>query len=213
MLKILVVDDHAIVRKGVIQILEETPGVEATCHEASNAEEALQLVAKSSYGMVLLDISMPGVSGLDLLKELHRDHPELPVLLLSMHPEEQYAIRALSLGAVGYMTKESAPDELAIAVRKILAGGRYISASLAENMAAYLGSGRQSGTLAHETLSKRELQILRLIGSGKGLTRIADELCLSVKTVSTYRTRMLEKMNMKNNAELIGYVIKHGLSD
>ena len=213
MFKILVVDDHAIVRKGVIGILEETPDVEVTCDEAANAREALAKVSANIYGMVLLDISMPGASGLELLKQLHQEHPELPVLLLSMHPEEQYAIRALSLGAVGYLTKESAPDELILAVQKILAGGRYISSSLAERMAAHLGSGRQTCDLPHEALSSRESEILRLIGAGKTPTQMADELFLSIKTVSTYRTRILNKMNMKNNAEIIGYAIKHGLLD
>jgi DNA-binding NarL/FixJ family response regulator len=213
MLRILCVDDHAIVRRGIILILEESTDIDATCDEASNAQEALVKMSACRYDMVLLDISLHGVSGLDLLKQFNREHPGLPVLILSMYPEEQYAIRALSLGAVGYLTKDSAPDELAIAVRKVLSGGRYISSSLAENMAVYLGSGRQTGALAHETLSGRELQIFRLIGSGKSTTQIADELCISVKTVSTYRTRLLNKMNMKNNAELISYAIKHGLLD
>ena len=213
MLRILLVDDHAVVRKGIIGYLEETAEVAATCDQAANAAEALAKVAACRYDMVLLDISMPGENGLGLLKQLHKDHPALPVLLLSMHPEEQYAIRGLSLGAVGYLTKESAPNELVFAIRKVLAGGRYISSSLGERMAAHIGSGRQSCALPHEALSRREVQILQLIGKGRTPTQMGEELFLSVKTVSTYRTRILNKMGMKNNAEIIGYAIKHDLQD
>ena len=213
MLRILVVDDHAIIRKGVIRLLEEADDLEVTCDEASNAQEALVKVSARRYGVVLLDIAMPGVNGLELLKQLHRDHPALPVLLLSMYPEEQYAIRALSLGAVGYLTKEGAAEELIIAVKKVLSGGRYISTSLGEEMAAHIGSGKKTCELPHETLSDRECQVFKLIGSGKTPTQMADELFLSVKTVSTYRIRLLGKMNMKNNAEIISYAIKHCLVD
>lgn len=213
MLKILVVDDHAIVRKGVLGILDESPEMLVACDEAANAEEALAKVSASRYDMVLLDISMPGMSGLELLKEWHQERPTLPVLLLSMHPEEQYAVRALSLGAVGYLTKESAPDELTTAVKKVLSGGRYVSSSLAESMAASLASGREVSALPHEALSGRESQILRLIAAGRTTTQMAGELFLSIKTVSTYRTRILQKLNMQSNAEIIGYAIKHSLLD
>jgi len=211
MLKILVVDDHAIVRKGVIRILEESSDIDATCDEAANAQDAARMAATGNYAMALLDISLPGVNGLELLKNLRRDHPGLPIMILSMHPEDQYAIRSLTLGAVGYLTKESAPDELAAATNRVLAGGRYISASLAERLAAHLGSGNKSGALPHEELSDREFEILRLIASGRTPTQIANELFLSVKTVSTYRTRVLQKMNLNSSAELMSYAHKNNL--
>lgn len=211
MLKILVVDDHAIVRKGVIRILEESSDIDATCDEAANAQDAARMAATGNYAMALLDISLPGVNGLELLKNLRRDHPGLPIMILSMHPEDQYAIRSLTLGAVGYLTKESAPDELVAATNRVLAGGRYISASLAERLAAHLGSGNKSGALPHEELSDREFEILRLIASGRTPTQIANELFLSVKTVSTYRTRVLQKMNLNSSAELMSYAHKNNL--
>jgi two-component system, NarL family, invasion response regulator UvrY len=211
MYRVLVVDDHAMMRKGVIQTLTEAEDLEITCDEASDARETLEKIAAYSYDMVLLDIAMPGVNGLELLKQLHQDQPELAILLLSMYPEEQFAIRALSLGAVGYLTKVSAADELTIAAKKVLSGGRYISPSLGEKMAVHLGSGKKSCELPHESLSGRESQIFLMIGSGKSPTEMANELFISIKTVSTYRARILEKMDMKNNAEIIGYAIKHGL--
>lgn len=211
MAKILVVDDHAIMRKGVIRTLEEAEDLEVNCDEAANATEALAMIDRNHYQMALLDISMPGMNGLDLLKQLHQNHPDLPVLLLSMHPEEQYAIRALTLGAVGYLTKESAADELTLAVKKVLFGGRYISSSLGDKMAAFIGSGRRGYHLPHETLSDRELQIFRMIGTGKSPSQMADDLCISIKTISTYRTRIMQKMQMKTNAEIIAYAIKHSL--
>ena len=211
MLKVLVVDDHAIVRKGVVRILEESPEIEADCDEAANAQEATRMAATGNYAMVLLDISLPGVNGLELLKNLRRDHPGLPIMILSMHPEDQYAMRALTLGAVGYLTKESAPDELVLAVHRVLAGGRYISASLAERLAAHLGSGMRTGTLPHEGLSDREFEILRLIGAGRTPTQIANELFLSVKTVSTYRSRILQKMHLNSSAELMNYALRNNL--
>ena len=212
MYQILIVDDHAILRKGVIRSLEDT-SLSVRCDEAANAEEALQKVAARKYDMMLLDISLPGRSGLDLLKQLNRDYPALPVVMLSMYPEEDYAIRALSLGACGYLTKESASDEIETAVQKVLSGGRYISPSLAETVAVHLGSGLDSGALPHDALSSRESQFLRMIGSGKTPSQIAEELTLSIKTVSTYRSRVLAKLKLSNNAELIKYAIKHGLAD
>lgn len=209
---ILIVDDHAILRKGVIRSLEDTR-LGISCDEASNGEEALKKVAARKYDMVLLDISLPGRSGLDVLKQLNREQPALPVVMLSMYPEEDYAIRALSLGACGYLTKESASEEIEAAVQKVLSGGRYISPSLAETVAVHLGSGLDKGALPHDALSSREAQFLRMIGSGKTPSQIADELSLSIKTVSTYRSRVLTKLKLSNNAELIKYAIKHGLAD
>ena len=213
MVKILVIDDHAIVRRGVIRILEESPDLGACCDEAACAQEAERQLAAGSYDMVLLDISLPGVSGLALLKNLHRKNPKVPIVILSMHPEEQYAIRALALGAVGYLTKESAPEVLVLAARRVLEGGRYISAALAERLAAHLGSGTGKGSLPHEGLSDREFEVLRLIGAGRTPMQIAGELFLSVKTVSTYRSRILQKMGLKNNSEIMSYAHKNGLSN
>jgi two-component system, NarL family, invasion response regulator UvrY len=212
MVKILVIDDHAIVRKGVIRILEQSPDLRAACDEAANGHDATRLIAGCSYDMVLLDISLPDVSGLELLKTLHRDHPRLPILIFSMHAEDLYAIRALSLGAVGYLTKGCSPDDLVRAARKVLAGGRYITPGLAERLAAHLGSTAKKSFLPHEELSDREFEVLRLIGAGRTPTQIADELCLSVKTVSTYRSRILQKMSLESNAQIMSYALKNNLS-
>ncbi len=195
------------VRHGLKQILTDA-FKRATYGEARNAQEALDLVWKENWDVVVLDITMPGRSGLDVLTEIKRTKPKLPVLVLSMHPENQFAVRVLKSGAAGYMTKESAPAELVGAVKKVLAGGRYVSTALAENLAASL-SATQSAP--QEALSDREFQVLRLIASGKMVSDIARELSLSVKTISTYRTRVLEKMGMKNNAELMHYAIQHRL--
>lgn len=200
-------DDHAVVRRGLKQILTDA-FKDATYGEARNAQEALELVWKQNWDVVVLDITMPGRSGLDVLREIKKSKPRLPVLVLSMHPENQFAVRVLKSGAAGYMTKESAPDELVGAVRKVLAGGRYVSNSLAENLAASLSVNQKA---PQEKLSDREFQVLRLIASGKMVMDIARELSLSVKTISTYRSRILEKMGMKNNAELMHYAIQHRL--
>jgi len=200
-------DDHAVVRHGLKQILTDA-FKRATYGEARNAQEALDLVWKQDWDVVVLDITMPGRSGLDVLREIKKSKPRLPVLVLSMHPENQFAVRVLKSGASGYMTKESAPDELVGAVRKVLAGGRYVSTSLAENLAASLSASQKA---PQEKLSDREFQVLRLIASGKMVTDIARELSLSVKTISTYRSRVLEKMGMKNNAQLMHYAIQHRL--
>ena len=208
MLKILIVDDHAVVRAGLKQILAETPDMKVA-GEASSGNEALEMALHGSFDLVLLDISMPDMSGLDVLKELHMVHGDLPILMLSMYPEEQYAIRALKAGAKGYLTKESAPDELISAIRKVSQGGRYISLSLAENLAFYLGSDASKSP--HQLLSDREYQVMLMIASGKTVSEIADELVLSVKTISTNRHRSLQKMGMKNNAEFTYYAIKEGL--
>jgi DNA-binding NarL/FixJ family response regulator len=206
-MKILLADDHAVVRHGLKQILTDE-FKRATFGEARNAQEALDLVWKHDWDVVVLDITMPGRSGLDALREIKKSKPRLPVLVLSMHPENQFAMRVLKTGASGYMTKESAPDELVGAVKKVLAGGRYVSAALGETLAASLSNNQRA---PQEKLSDREFQVLRLIASGKMATEIAKELSLSVKTISTYRTRILEKMGMKNNAELMHYAIQHRL--
>jgi two-component system invasion response regulator UvrY len=200
-------DDHAVVRQGLKQILTEA-FARATYGEARNAQEALELVWKHDWDVVVLDITMPGRSGLDVLREIKKSKPRLPVLVLSMHPENQFAVRVLKSGASGYMTKETAPGELVGAVKKVLAGGRYVSNALAENLAASLSASQKA---PQEKLSDREFQVLRLIASGKMVSDIARELSLSVKTISTYRSRILEKMALKNNAELMHYAIQHRL--
>jgi two-component system, NarL family, invasion response regulator UvrY len=207
---ILVVDDHAVVRQGIISILERSLSGAFSCDEAATASEAEAKVAALKYDVVLLDVSMPGMSGLELLEKLHSERPGLRVLVLSMHPEEQYAVRALSLGAAGYLTKESAPAELVLAVNKVLAGGRYISSSLADRLADYMVSGKET-TLPHEALSNRERQVLIMIGAGMVPKQIGAELGISEKTVSTYRSRILLKLEMTSTTELIRYVVKHNL--
>lgn len=210
MLRILIADDHPIVREGLKQILAETFDM-VVADEASSGQEALDKVWKNDYDVVLLDISMPGRSGLDILKQLKSERPKLPVLILSIHPEEQYAVRALRAGASGYLTKESAPDELIVAIRKVSLSGKYVSSSLAEKLAFDLEIDTEKPI--HETLSDREYQVMCMIASGKTVNEIAKELFLSVKTISTYRSRILEKMRMNNNAELIRYAIKNQLVD
>jgi two-component system, NarL family, invasion response regulator UvrY len=210
MLKILVVDDHTIVRRGLKQILCEVSDI-AVAGEASDGNQALDLVDAHHYDLVLLDIAMPGMSGLDVLKQLKIEKPDLPVLMLSMFPEEQYAVRTLKAGTSGYLTKESAPEELIAAIRKVCSGGKYVSSSLAEKLAFYLHSDQ--GKPAHELLSDREYQVVVMIASGKTVTQIAEELALSVKTISTNRSRALQKMCMKTNAEITYYAIKCGLVD
>lgn len=207
-MRILITDDHAVVRQGLKQILAEE-FKRAEFGEAANVQEAIDKVWKEPWDVVVLDITMPGRSGLEVLKEIKKSRPKLPVLMLSMHPEDQFAVRLLKIGASGYMTKESAPQELVGAVKKVVAGGRYVSPALAEKMASYLAVDVQ--TPPHERLSDREFLVLRLIASGKTPTAIAKELGLSVKTISTYRTRILEKMTMSNNAELTHYAIQNQL--
>jgi DNA-binding NarL/FixJ family response regulator len=207
-MKILLADDHAVVRHGLKQILADE-FKRATFAEAKNAQEALDLVWKENWDVVILDITMPGRSGLEVLREIKKSKPRLPVLVLSMHPENQFAVRVLKRGASGYMTKESAPNELVGAIKKVLAGGRYVSTSLAEKLATYVSTDSQKPP--QELLSDREFQVLRLIASGKIVSEIAKDLSLSVKTISTYRTRILEKMGLRNNAELMHYAIQHHL--
>jgi two-component system invasion response regulator UvrY len=210
MIKILIADDHAIVREGLKQILAETLDM-VVADEATTGNEVLEKVLENEYDVVILDISMPGRDGVDILKQLKGHNPRLPILVLSMHSEDQYAVRVLKAGAAGYMTKESAPEDLITAIRRIATGRKYISSSLAEKLAFDLE--RDSKKPSHETLSDREYQVMCMIASGKRAQEIAEELCLSVKTVSTYRARILEKMKMKNNAELMRYAIRYGLVD
>jgi DNA-binding NarL/FixJ family response regulator len=208
MIEILIADDHAIVREGLKQIVAETDDM-VVADEATSGHEVLEKVRNNEYDVVILDISMPGRGGVDILKQLKSQRPNLPILILSMHPEEQYAVRVLKAGAAGYLTKESAPDELITAIRRVSLGRKYVSSSLAEKLAFDLE--RDTEKPYHEILSDREYQVMCMIASGKRVQEIAEELCLSVKTVSTYRSRILQKMNMKNNAELMHYAIKQGL--
>lgn len=210
MYRILIADDHPIVRKGLRQILEEEGNVRSV-EEASTGIEAIEKIKNGSFDIAMLDISMPEMSGLEALEEIKKLKPSLPVLILSIYPDEEYAVRALKSGASGYMTKKSAPDELIVAVRKIASGSRYISSSLADFLASNL-TEEQNKPL-HDTLSNREFQVMRLIASGKSLKEIAFEMSLSPKTISTFRTRMLQKMQMKSNADLIQYAIKNNLAD
>jgi two-component system, NarL family, invasion response regulator UvrY len=210
MLRILVADDHEVVRKGLVKVLAESLQP-VKVDEARNGQEAMSKVWKSDYDLVVLDMKMPGKSGLDVLKEIKQHQPKLPVMILSMLPEEQFAIRAIRAGASGYLTKESAGDELILAIRKALKGERYISASLAEIMASDLDSDSEKSL--HEVLSDREYQVMLMIASGKPVGAIAKELCLSAKTVSSYRANILLKTRMKNNAEITHYAIQNKLVD
>jgi DNA-binding NarL/FixJ family response regulator len=210
MLKILVVDDHEVVRKGLTKVLADTLQP-VKIDEAGNGQEAMGKVLKGEYDLVVLDLKMPGKSGLDVLKEIKQHRPKLPVLILSMHPEEQFAIRAMRAGASGYLTKESAGDELVLAIRKALKGERYISGSFAQILAGELDSDPEKPF--HEILSDREYQVMIMIASGKTVGTIAKELCLSVKTISSYRANILLKTRMKNNSELTHYAIQNKLVD
>jgi two-component system invasion response regulator UvrY len=210
MLKILIADDHPVFRRGLKQIIAEIPDT-VVVDEATNGWEALQMTRAGDYDTVILDISMPGKSGIDVLAQLIREKPKLPVLMLSMHPEEQYAVRALRAGASGYLTKESAPEELVAAIQKVSTGGKYVSSSLGEKLASIVQ--HKAEQLPHEILSHREYQVMCLIASGRAITEIARELSLSVKTVSTYRSRILQKMKMKNSSELTRYAINNSLID
>jgi DNA-binding NarL/FixJ family response regulator len=208
--RILVVDDHEVVRKGLMKVLAETLQP-VKVDEAKNGQDALAKVWKGEYDMVLLDIKMPGKSGLDVLKEIKQHRPKLPVMILSMHPEEQFAIRAIRAGASGYLTKECAGDEMVLAIRKALKGEKYISVSLAQILAGELDSDPEKPP--HEILSDREYQVMLMIASGKPVGAIAKELCLSVKTISSYRTNVLLKMKMKNSAEITHYAMQNKLVD
>ena len=210
MIRILISDDHAIVRGGLKEILVHHLE-NVVCGEAENAQQVLAQVQSHSWDLLILDITMPGRSGYDILGDLKQMQPKLPILVLSMHPEAEYAKRVLKAGARGYLKKESAPEELIQAVHKLLAGGRYVSSTLAEQLAQDLNEGADRPV--HETLSAREFEILVMIGSGKTVSQIADELNLGVTTVSTYRARILEKMNMATTAELMRYALRNRLVD
>lgn len=210
MIKILIADDHALLRRGLVEILAHHL-TDVVCGEAENATQALTQVQEHKWDLVILDVSMPGRSGIDALADLKQMRPKLPVLVLSMHPEDQYGKRVLRAGAAGYLNKGSAPEELLKAIRKVLAGGRYVSPALAEVLAMDLGG--RTDQPPHEQLSSRELEVLRLIGSGRTISQIADLLHLSATTVSTYRARILEKMKLTTTAELMKYAVRNRLAD
>ena len=210
MIRIIIADDHAIVRQGLRQMLAGTTDMELV-GEAKDAAELLELFRKQSCDVVVLDVSMPGRNGLEVLKELKSEHPHLAILMLTMHSQDQYAVRALQAGAAGYLTKDSAPAELITAIRRVAAGGKYITAALAEALADYLES--KADKPPHESLSDREFEVLRKIGAGKTVSEIAEELFLSPNTISTYRARLLEKLKLHTTAELIHYAITNRLID
>ncbi len=206
--RVLIADDHPVVRQGIKQILQDDPEI-IVKGEAEDGDETLRKVRKGGWDVLIMDLTMPERNGLDLLQQIKQEEPNLPVLVLSMHDENQFAVRLLRAGASGYLAKESAPEELIKAVRKVCSGGKYISASLAEKLADNLD--RPSIKAPHDILSEREYQVLLMIGAGSSIKEIGEDLGLSVKTVSTYRTRILEKMRMRNNAQLIRYTMREKL--
>jgi DNA-binding NarL/FixJ family response regulator len=207
MIRVITIDDHPVVRRGLKQIIAAEQDMQVV-GEAENAREALRVIREIACDAVVLDITLPDASGLDVLSRLKSERPTLPVLIMSIHDEEQYALRVLKTGASGYLMKNSIPEELIKAIRKITSGGKYISPSIAERLVSEFASPEKS---PHEKLSDREFQILCMIASGKSLKEIGEALCISGKTVSTYRARILEKMNMKTNADLVGYALKNRL--
>lgn len=208
MIRVLIADDHAIVRQGLKQIASDSPDIVVT-GEASSGQQVLDMILKNDYDAVVLDITMPGKSGLDVLKELKGLKPKLPVLILSIHPEEQYAVRVLKAGASGYLTKECAPDELIAAIKSISAGHKYITSFLGEKLASQMEP--EVAKPPQEALSDREYEVMLMLASGKAVGEIAREQYLSVKTISTYRHRILDKMKLKSNAELTYYAIQNRL--
>ena len=210
MIKILVADDHAVVRRGLRKILAKTPDI-VLGGEATNGPEVLSKVRSDHWDVVVLDISMPGRSGLDVLKDLKRERPKLPVLVLSMHAEDEYAVRVLKAGASGYLTKGAMPEEVVRAIKKVVSGGKYVTSRVAEKLVFDLGKDTEKPP--HTTLSDREYEVMCMIASGKTVGNIGKELSLSVKTISTYRTRILEKMKLQTNAELTRYAISNHLVD
>ena len=208
--RILIADDHAILRRGLKEILVRELA-DAVCGEAENAQQVLAEIQNREWDVVILDVTMPGRSGLDVLRDLKALRPKLPVLVLSMHAENQYGKRVLKAGAAGYLNKDAAPEELVKAIRKVMSGGRYVSAALAETLAWDLGT--DADRPVHEILSDREFEVLRILASGKTVSQIAEDLHLSVNTVSTYRARILEKMNMTTTAELMRYALQNHLVD
>ncbi|MCL4551027.1 MAG: response regulator transcription factor [Bacteroidetes bacterium] len=207
-MKIVIVDDHELVREGLKKVLLKESGIQLA-GEASNALELFKLLEETEVDLVVLDITMPGRSGLDIISEIKNLNDKIRILILSMHPEERFALRALKAGASGYLSKEAAARELVSAIRKIMSGGKYISAALADHLVSNLD--KEPGKLPHETLSNREFEIFRLIAKGKSVGQIAEELILSVNTVTSYRSRMMEKMNFSSNAEIVRYAIEHNL--
>lgn len=210
MIRILLADDHAIVRDGLKRILSEKLG-QAQFGEARDAQEALGLALKGKWDVMVLDISMPGRNGLEVLKEVRRKRPKLPVLILSMHPEDQFAVRAIKAGAAGYIVKESAPDVLVDALKRAVSGRKFITPAVAERLAE--GMGEDPSRPLHEDLSDREYEVLRLMADGKPVADVARHLSLSVKTISTYRARILDKLKLTSTAEIIRYAIKNGLAE
>ncbi len=210
MIRIVIADDHSVVRRGIREILADEADMEVIA-EACTAQELLDLLSTQRCDAVVLDIGLPGRSGLEVLDQLRQGRPSIPILIHTMHPEEQFAVRAFRAGAAGYLTKDSAPAELVKALRRIVSGGKYVGASLAEQLAASMDV--RSAAPAHEALSDREFEVFRFLASGKTVSEIAEQLCLSVKTISTYRTRILQKMNMHNNAELMRYALHEKLVD
>lgn len=208
-IRVLIADDHAIVRQGFKQIFSETDDL-VVAGEADDGSEALQLARQQEWDVFLLDVTMPNRNGIDTLKQLKKEFPRLPVLILSMHPEEQYAVRAIKSGASGYLTKQSAPEQLVTAIRQVARGKKYVSPAVAEQLANAIGAS-DADKPPHELLTDREYQVFRLIAAGKPLTQIAEELNLAVATISTFRTRIIEKTGLKSNAEIIRYGIEHGL--
>ena len=208
MIEILIADDHAVVRKGLVQIVSETLDIKVAA-EASDGEETLDLVRERDLDVVVLDLNMPGPTGLDVLKQLNVECPDLPVLILSVHPEDQYALRVLRAGAAGYLTKDSAPDKLVEAIRKVAGGGKYLSPAVAEQLLFQIDSDADQPL--HASLSDREFQVMRLLAQGMSVTEIAEKLSLGVKTISTYRARLLDKMQMNSNAELARYALENDL--
>ncbi len=208
MINVLIADDHALIREGLKKILDGEPDM-TVVGEANNVVELVTQLKQLAVNIILLDITMPGESGLDALKELRQKYPQVPVLILSFHPEHRFAVRALKAGAAGYLTKESAAEEVVQAIRKVVGGGKYVSAALAEQLATELDNA--SDKPLHETLSDREFQVMRLIAAGKKSSEIAEELAVSVNTINTYRMRIFEKMKMESNVELSRYAVEHGL--
>lgn len=211
MIEVLVVDDHTLIRKGLKQLLEDTDDIRVT-GEAESGMQAVRMARTQHYDLILLDITLPDKYGIDILRQLKMQSPTLPVLILSMHPEEQYALRSIKAGASGYMSKQSAPSQLVTAIRQVASGRKYISSELAQQLANDLTQDKQQ-EVSHKILSNREYQTLCLMASGKSLSEMADIMSLSAKTVSVYRARMLEKMHLKNNAEAVRYAINNHLID
>lgn len=209
-IRIIVADDHPLLRAGLVSVLNASSDLRVVA-EANNGGEVMRAIRDAAFDVLLLDVSMPGKSGLDLLRQLRKDHPRLPILIVSSHPEEQYAVRAIKAGASGYVTKQSAPEDLVTAVRTVANGRRYITPAMVEMLADHVE--RPDDAVPHESLSDREFQTMKMIAAGHSLTEIAEVLCISVKTVSVYRSRVLEKMRMKSNVELTRYVVEHGLTD